>query len=78
MPSGACGNYRVTVDKLVFSPAKINAKVADTIEWVNQDIPAHTATVAGDWDVNIPSGAAARVDLKRPAPSNIIAGTIST
>jgi plastocyanin len=56
---------RVTIDKLVFSPAEINAKVGDTIEWVNQDILAHTANVAGDWDVTIPAGATARVDLKK-------------
>ena len=35
---------QVTVDKLVFSPAEITAKVGDTIEWVNKDILAHTAT----------------------------------
>ena len=26
---------RVSIDKLVFSPANISAKVGDTIEWVN-------------------------------------------
>jgi len=46
---------QVVIDKLVFSPAEIKAKVGDTIEWVNKDILAHTATVRGDWD--------ARVDL---------------
>lgn len=44
---------QVIVDKLVFSPADITAKVGDTIEWVNKDILAHTATVKGDWDVMI-------------------------
>ncbi len=44
---------RVTIDKLVFSPAEISAKVGDTIEWVNKDIFAHTATVKGGWDVMI-------------------------
>jgi plastocyanin len=56
---------RVTIDKLVFSPAEINAKIGDTIEWVNQDILAHTATVRGDWDITIPAAATARVDLKK-------------
>jgi plastocyanin len=56
---------RVTIDKLVFSPAEINAKVGDTIEWINQDVLAHTATVRGDWDVTIPASATARVDLKK-------------
>lgn len=45
---------RVMVDKLEFVPAKISAKVGDTIEWVSTDILAHTATVKGDWDVTIP------------------------
>jgi plastocyanin len=45
---------RVNIDKLVFAPANISAKVGDTIEWVNADVLAHTATVKGDWDVMIP------------------------
>lgn len=45
---------QVTVDKLDFLPAEIKAKVGDTIEWVNKDVLAHTATVRGDWDVMIP------------------------
>ena len=45
--------FRVTIDKLDFSPKEFNAKVGDTVEWVNNDIFAHTATVRGDWDVMI-------------------------
>lgn len=45
---------QVTIDKLVFAPAEISAKVGDTIEWVNKDAFAHTATVKGGWDVMIP------------------------
>lgn len=45
---------QVTIDKLVFSPADISAKAGDTVEWVNNDILAHTATVRGGWDVMIP------------------------
>jgi plastocyanin len=55
---------RVVIDKLVFSPAEINAKVDDTIEWVNKDILAHTATVRGDWDVTIAASKSASVVLK--------------
>lgn len=44
----------VTIDKLVFSPAEIAAKVGDVIEWVNKDAIAHTATVKGGWEVMIP------------------------
>ena len=47
--------FRVSIDKLEFSPKDISAKVGDTVEWVNNDIFAHTATVRGDWDVMIGS-----------------------
>lgn len=56
---------RVTIDKLVFSPVEINARVGDTVEWVNNDILAHTATVRGDWDVMIPAKKTASVVLKK-------------
>lgn len=56
---------RVSIDKLVFSPANISAKVGDTIEWVNDDILAHTATVKGDWDVMIPAKKNASYVLKK-------------
>jgi plastocyanin len=55
---------QVVIDKLVFSPAEINAKVGDSIEWVNKDILAHTATVRGDWDVMIAANKSASVILK--------------
>jgi plastocyanin len=48
----------------VFSPAEIKAKVGDTIEWVNKDILAHTATARGDWDVMIAANKSASVVLK--------------
>jgi plastocyanin len=45
---------QVTIDKLVFAPAEVSAKVGDTIEWVNKDVLAHTATATKkDWDVKI-------------------------
>ncbi len=45
---------QVTIEKLVFSPADIKAKVGDTIEWINKDPLVHTATVRGGWEVMIP------------------------
>jgi len=56
---------QVSVDKLEFSPANITAKVGDTIEWVNKDILAHTATVKGDWDVMIPAKKSGSFVLKK-------------
>ncbi len=45
----------VTIDKLVYLPANISAKVGDTIEWVNKDPITHTSTVKGGWEVMIPA-----------------------
>jgi plastocyanin len=56
---------RVTIDNLVFTPASISAKVGDTVEWVNNDVFAHTATVRGDWDVMIAPKKTARFVLKK-------------
>jgi plastocyanin len=44
----------VTIEKLVFKPAAVNARVGDTIEWVNKDVMAHTATADGKFDIVIP------------------------
>jgi plastocyanin len=47
---------QITIDNLVFAPAEISAKVGDTIEWINKDVLAHTATARnGDFDVNMPA-----------------------
>lgn len=46
---------RVEVDRLTFTPTEISVKVGDTVEWVNKDILAHTATVRGDWEVALPA-----------------------
>ena len=59
---------QVTIDKLVFSPATVEAKVGDTIEWVNKDVFAHTATVKGGWEVMIPSKKSASLTLKAAGP----------
>ena len=56
---------QVTIDKLVFSPATVEAKVGDTIEWVNKDVFAHTATVKGGWEVMIPPKATASLTLQK-------------
>jgi plastocyanin len=45
----------VVIDKLVFTPVEVTAKVGDTIEWDNQDILEHTATAKdGSWNVLLP------------------------
>jgi plastocyanin len=48
----------VKMEKLGFVPVEISAHVGDTIEWVNSDFVAHTATARdGSWDVLIPVNA---------------------
>jgi plastocyanin len=46
---------QVTIDKLVFSPTEIEATAGDTVEWINNDALAHTATVKGGFEVMIPA-----------------------
>ncbi|WP_181166747.1 cupredoxin family copper-binding protein [Mesorhizobium sp. B2-5-4] len=60
----AAATIQVTIDRLVYSPASLQAKVGDTIEWVNKDVVAHTATVKGGWDVMIPPKSKGQVTLK--------------
>ena len=46
---------QITMQDLVFAPAEVSAKVGDTIEWINKDVFAHTATARnGDFDVTMP------------------------
>jgi plastocyanin len=45
----------ITMENMVISPAESTAKVGDTLELVNKDILAHTATAKnGDFDVMMP------------------------
>ncbi len=49
---------QVKIDKLAFAPAQISVHAGDTIEWVNADFIAHTATARnGAFDVMIPPNA---------------------
>jgi plastocyanin len=46
---------QVVMENLVVSPAEVSAKVGDTVEWINKDVFAHTATARnGDFDVAMP------------------------
>jgi plastocyanin len=56
---------QVRIEKLAFAPPQVSAQVGDTIEWVNADFVAHTATARnGAWDVMIPANATRSVVLK--------------
>ena len=53
--SAQVATIQISMENLVISPAEVSAKVGDTIEWINKDIFAHTATARnGDWDVTMP------------------------
>jgi plastocyanin len=53
--SARAATIQISMENLEISPAEVSAKVGDTIEWINKDIFAHTATVRnGDWDLTIP------------------------
>ena len=57
---------QITITKLVFDPVTVEAKVGDTIEWINKDVIAHTATARnGDWNVMIGPNKTARLVLKK-------------
>ncbi len=57
---------RVSMQDLVFMPVETEAKVGDTIEWVNEDIFAHTTTARnGDWDVTLPPNKTVKLVLKK-------------
>jgi plastocyanin len=61
----AAETIRVSVDKLSFEPAEVSAHVGDTIEWVNADFLAHTASARSkEWDVMIPPNKTGRITLK--------------
>ena len=63
--SARAETIQVKIEKLAFVPSQITAHVGDTIEWVNADFVAHTATAHdGAWDVMIAPSATASVVLK--------------
>jgi plastocyanin len=57
---------QVTMENLVFAPSEVSAKVGDTIEWINKDVFAHTATARnGDFDVTMPPNKTVTFVLKK-------------
>ncbi|MBR0821611.1 cupredoxin family copper-binding protein [Bradyrhizobium liaoningense] len=57
---------QITMENLVVSPAETSAKVGDTIEWINKDVFAHTATAKnGDFDVMLPAKKSATSVLRK-------------
>ena len=68
VPASAA-TLRITMENLVISPAEATAKVGDTIELINQDILAHTATARnGDFVVMMPAKKTVTYVLKKAGP----------
>lgn len=64
--SALAANVQITMDKLEIAPATVSARVGDTVEWVNKDPFAHTATAKdGDWDVMLPPHKSGALVLKK-------------
>src|SRR5947199_4414388 len=64
--SAHAATIQITMANLVVAPAEASAKVGDTIEWINKDVLAHTATARnGDWDVNLPPRKTGTLVLKK-------------
>lgn len=51
------GKVHVTIADMAFDPPRIEVRVGQTIEWINKDRFAHTATVKGKWEVMLRPGA---------------------
>jgi plastocyanin len=52
--SAQAATIQISMENLEIAPAQASAKVGDTVEWVNKDGLAHTATARnGDFDVTL-------------------------
>jgi plastocyanin len=57
---------QIVMENMAITPAEASARVGDTVEWVNKDILAHTATAGhGDFDVMLPPKKSATFVLKK-------------
>jgi plastocyanin len=64
--SAQAANIQISMENLEIAPAEVSAKVGDTIEWVNKDVLAHTATARnGDFDVMLQPKKSATFVLKK-------------
>ena len=65
VPASAA-TVQIVIQNLVSTPAEAHARVGDTVEWINKDVLAHSATARnGDWDVTIGPNKTGRLVLKK-------------
>jgi plastocyanin len=64
--SAHAATIQISMENLAIAPAEATARVGDTIEWINRDVFAHTATARnGDWDVTMPPKKTVTLVLKK-------------
>ena len=64
--SAHAATIQITMENLVIAPAEATAKVGDTLELINKDVLAHTATARnGDFDVAMPPKKTVSYTLKK-------------
>ncbi len=55
------------MESVDYAPKRVTVRVGDTVEWINKDIVAHTATARDrSWDVNVLPGKTGRMVMKVP------------
>ena len=60
---------QIIMENLEIKPAEVSAKAGDTIEWINKDVFAHTATAKnGDFDVTLPPKQTVSFVVKKAGP----------
>ena len=56
---------RVVMKAAAFEPQQVTVHVGEAVEWVNEDIVAHTATARDkSWEANVLPGRNGRVTMK--------------
>jgi plastocyanin len=64
--SALAATVQISMENLEIAPKEVSAKVGDTIEWVNKDAFAHTATAKnGDFDVMLQPNKSGSMVLKK-------------
>jgi plastocyanin len=58
--------HQVAMKAVDYAPKRVTVRVGDTVEWTNEDVVAHTATVKGGFDVNVLPRRTGRTTLKTP------------
>jgi plastocyanin len=73
-PASPAGTTQSIVMKgIAFEPKQVTVHVGDTLDWINQDIVAHTATAEDkSWEVNVLPGKNGRMVMKAAGTFNYI------